>query len=153
MAGLPEISEVICTVRMRLVVSHTCTQPMSGEFRYRSEDPYAVEAQFRTGGEEKVRWVFARETLIAGLRTTAGAGDVKIWPSRTGGEDVVVIALESPEGNALLEAPREALQTFLRRTSSVVPPGQEWRYIDVDELLHVAAPRAEGRRRSRTDGV
>ncbi len=72
--------------------------------RYDTADPYAVHATFHTGAEETVEWVFARD-LLAEACTGPGTGDVRVWPSRSHGQGVVCIALSSPEGEALLEAP------------------------------------------------
>lgn len=136
----PETSEVVCEVSMRLVVSSDSSRSVPTRLRYRPSDPYAIEASFQTGPGKLVRWFFAREILAAGLRTSAGSGDVKIRPSVSVGREVVCITLQSPEGTALLEAPRAALQRFLRRTNGLVAPGDEGRHVDVDELLKLTAP-------------
>ena len=53
---------------------------------------------------------------------------------------MVCIALSSPEGEALLEAPARALESFLKRTDAAVPPGTEHRHFDLDqELSHILA--------------
>jgi hypothetical protein len=65
---------------------------------------------------------------------------VRVWPSRSHGQGVVCIALSSPEGEALLEAPARALESFLKRTDAAVPPGTEHRHFDLDqELSHILA--------------
>jgi len=52
----------------------------------------------------------------------------------------VCLALSSPEGEALLEAPARALESFLKRTNTAVPPGLEHRFYDLDaELVHLFA--------------
>lgn len=135
----PDTSEVVCEVSMRLVVSRKSSMPVPTRLRYRQSDPYAIEAWFRTGPDELVHWVFSRELLAAGLRTSAGAMDVKIRPAVSHGTEVVFITLQSPEGTALLEAPRVALQKFLRRTNGLVAPGDERRHVDVDELFKLTA--------------
>jgi hypothetical protein len=108
--------------------------------RYDTADPYAVHATFHTGAEETVEWVFARDLLAEGLHRPTGTGDVRVWPSRSHGQGVVCIALSSPEGEALLEAPARALESFLKRTDAAVPPGTEHRHFDLDtELSHILA--------------
>ena len=93
-----------------------------------------------TGAEETVEWVFARDLLAEGLHRPTGTGDVRVWPSRSHGQGVVCIALSSPEGEALLEAPARALESFLKRTDAAVPPGTEHRHFDLDqELSHILA--------------
>ncbi|MFD7446944.1 SsgA family sporulation/cell division regulator, partial [Streptomyces sp. NPDC059909] len=47
---------------------------------------------------------------------------------------VVCIELSSPEGHALLEAPKRAVKAFLKCTDDVVPPGTEHLHFDVDSL-------------------
>jgi hypothetical protein len=103
--------------------------------RYDSDDPHAVHATFHTGENETVEWVFARDLLGEGLREPTGYGDVRVWPSRSRGAEVVCISLSSPEGHALLEAPADDLRVFLNRTYVTVPPGTEHLHIDLDSEL------------------
>ncbi|MFJ5779047.1 SsgA family sporulation/cell division regulator [Streptomyces sp. NPDC093094] len=135
----PDTSEVVCEVGMRLVVSSSSSARVPTKLRYRRSDPYAIEAWFRTGPDEEVHWVFSRELLAAGLRTPAGEMDVKIRPAVTVGTEVVHITLQTSEGTALLEAPRAAVQRFLRRTNELVAPGDERRHVNMDDLLELAA--------------
>ncbi|MFD5633685.1 SsgA family sporulation/cell division regulator [Streptomyces sp. NPDC127077] len=140
-----EASQVVCNVGMRLVVSSSSSMPVPTTLRYRSSDPYAIEAWFRASPTELVRWVFSREILAAGLRTSAGVMDVKMRPAVSVGMEVVFITLQSPEGTALLEAPRAALQKFLRQTFDLVAPGDEGQHVDVDELFKLTARSAQER--------
>jgi hypothetical protein len=137
--GRPDTSEVTCEVSMRLVISSSSSAPVPAKLRYRRSDPYAIEAWFRTGPNEHVHWVFSRELLTAGLRTSTGVMDVKIRPAVSVGTEIVFITLQSPEGTALLEAPRAALQKFLRRTNDLVAPGDERRHVNMDELFELSA--------------
>ena len=43
--------------------------PLAAELRYTTQDPLAVEALFDDGGDEPVRWVFARDLLSSDLTT------------------------------------------------------------------------------------
>ena len=104
---------VSCELHLRLVVSSESSLPVPAGLRYDTADPYAVHATFHTGAEETVEWVFARDLLAEGLHRPTGTGDVRVWPSRSHGQGVVCIALSSPEGEALLEAPARALESFL----------------------------------------
>lgn len=113
---------VSCELHLRLVVSSESSLPVPAGLRYDTADPYAVHATFHTGAEETVEWVFARDLLAEGLHRPTGTGDVRVWPSRSHGQGVVCIALSSPEGEALLEAPARALESFLKRTDAAVPP-------------------------------
>lgn len=131
---------VSCRLHLRLVVSSESSLPVPAGLRYDTADPYAVHATFHTGAEETVEWVFARDLLAEGLHRPTGTGDVRVWPSRSHGQGVVCIALSSPEGEALLEAPARALESFLKRTDAAVPPGTEHRHFDLDtELSHILA--------------
>ncbi|MFF3787450.1 SsgA family sporulation/cell division regulator [Streptomyces sp. NPDC001933] len=144
--------EVTCTVQFGLVVSDASPLPLPAELRYRPTDPYAIEATFHTGLDEHVSWVFARETVAAGLRTHAGAGDVKIWPRNGSSAETICISLGSPEGMAVLEVPRAALQTFLRRTNDLVLPGTEWQHVDIDGAFDLTTLQVkEDQRQTRTD--
>ena len=52
-------------------------------------------------------------------------GDVRVWPAKAAGRSVVLIALSSPGGDALLEAPAAPVSAWLERTLRLVPPGSE----------------------------
>ncbi|MGH3341412.1 MAG: SsgA family sporulation/cell division regulator [Carbonactinosporaceae bacterium] len=126
---------VTCELHLRLVVSSDSSVPVPAGLRYETSDPYAVHARFYTGDNESVDWVFARDLLNEGIERPTGAGDVRVWPARSRGHNVVCIALSSPEGQALLEAPARTLESFLARTHTAVPPGCEHQHIDIDAEL------------------
>lgn len=131
---------VSCELQLRLVVSSGSSVPVPAELRYETSDPYAVHATFHTGESETVGWVFARDLLADGLRCASGCGDVRVWPVRRRDQELVCLALSSPEGHALLEAPARSLQSFLERTNAAVRPGTEHRYFDIDvELAQLLA--------------
>jgi Streptomyces sporulation and cell division protein, SsgA len=125
---------VTCQLDLQLVVPGESTVPLAVVLRYTAADPYAVHAEFRTGVDESVDWVFARDLLAAGIARPAGEGDVRVWPSAgSAGEGVVFVALASPDGQALLQAPAAALTDFLHRTHALVPEGME--ALDLDATL------------------
>lgn len=128
-------TSVTCELQLRLVVSSESSLPVPAGLRYDSADPYAVHASFHTGGNETVDWVFARDLLAEGLRRPTGCGDVRVWPSRNRGQGIVCIALSSPEGEALLEAPAPELSNFLERTYATVAAGDESMHLDIDAAL------------------
>ncbi|MGY1583945.1 SsgA family sporulation/cell division regulator [Streptomyces sp. MN13] len=128
-------STVTCELHMHLVLSSESSRRVPASLRYDTADPYAVHAAFHTGAEETADWVFARESLAEGLHRPTGIGDVQVWPSRSHGLDVVCIALNSEEGEALLHAPAKALESFLRRTDAAVPPGTEHGHLNLDQEL------------------
>lgn len=102
---------------------------------YDVADPYAVHATFRTGQGEGVSWVFARELLALGVNRPSGDGDVRVWPSFSAGDEVVFIGLTSPDGEALLQAPKRDLLDFLGRTSSICAQGREADHLDLDRAI------------------
>ncbi|MCK8676659.1 MULTISPECIES: SsgA family sporulation/cell division regulator [Streptomyces] len=111
---------------------------------YRGDDPYAVRITFHTGSPQPVCWTFARELLVEGVHGPCGHGDVRIWPTAVDGAPVVLLALSSPEGEALLEAPAGSLATWLERTLDAVPPGAEDGQRGLDDTLAGVLARATG---------
>jgi len=127
-------ASVTCELDVRLVVPGEASVPVPVVLQYDSVDPYAVQATFRTGGQG-VDWVFARELIAAGVNRPVGQGDVRVWPSTDPDDEVVYLALSSPDGKALREAPAAVLRVFVARTALIVPPGEEYRYLDLDSTL------------------
>src|ERR671919_1485178 len=110
--------------------------PLNGILHYDASDPLAVTALFNDGGDQPVRWVFARDLLEAGLDQSAGEGDVLIWPTRdAAGRPAIHIRLRSPHGDALLEACADELERFLSATHRLVPPGSEHRHLDLEGTI------------------
>jgi hypothetical protein len=103
--------------------------------RYDVADPFAVHATFCTGQGDGVSWVFARELLTTGVHRASGEGDVRVWPSWNAGHEVIFIALTSPDGEALLQAPTRALMEFLSCTYSLCAQGQERDHLDLDRAI------------------
>lgn len=126
--------DVDVEVTLRLVVPESGPVPLQVALRYSAADPYAVRAVFR-GGEATVEWVFARDLLITGLTEASGLGDVHVWPSRGPDGDLVVIALSSPDGRAVLQADADDLRRFVASTVSVVAPGSEEVHLDLDSVI------------------
>lgn len=114
---------------------------MPARFTYRSDDPYAVHITFHIGSESPVHWTFARELLVEGVFRPCGQGDVRVWPTKSQGRSVVLMALSSPDGDALLEAPAAIVSAWLERTLRVVPPGSEAERLRIDDgLAELLAP-------------
>ncbi|MEE1752285.1 SsgA family sporulation/cell division regulator [Streptomyces sp. SP18CS02] len=112
---------------------------------YRTDDPYAVHIAFHIGSEHPVNWTFARDLLVEGVFGPCGDGDVRIRPSRAGGRAVVLLALSSPDGDALLRAPRAQVSAWLERTLRIVPPGSESGRLGIDDgLTELLARAADG---------
>ena len=110
--------------------------PLCAELRYSAQDPLAVEALFDDGRPDPVRWVLARDLLSAGLDRRTGDGDVIVWPTQDAlDRSAVHLRLRSPNGDALLEAPADAVAAFLAETARLVPLGTEYQHLDVDAAL------------------
>jgi hypothetical protein len=126
-------TDVEVQITLNLVVPESAPVPLQVGLRYSAADPYAVRAAFR-GSEATVEWVFARDLLLGGMREPTGAGDVHVWPGRSG-EDSVHISLSSPDGRAVLQADRRDLVRFLDATTSLVPLGAEEVHMDLDDVI------------------
>jgi hypothetical protein len=128
-------------LELRLVLSPEHSVPVPARLRYRTDDPYAVQMIFHIGSGRPVRWTFARELLVEGVFRPCGHGDVRVWPTKVGGRGVVLMALSSPDGDALLEAPAAQLSAWLERTLRAVPPGSEAGRLGIDAgLAELLAP-------------
>ncbi|MFI6941714.1 SsgA family sporulation/cell division regulator [Streptomyces sp. NPDC050418] len=132
-------------LELRLVLSPERSIPVPARLTYRTDDPYAVHITFHVNTDQPVNWTFARELLVEGVFRPCGHGDVRIWPTKVEGRSVVLMALSSPDGDALLEAPAAAVSSWLERTLRVVPPGAESGQLGIDEgLAELLAPAPRG---------
>ncbi|MEU7280861.1 SsgA family sporulation/cell division regulator [Streptomyces sp. NPDC045431] len=122
-------------LELNLVLSPERSIPVPARLTYRTDDPYAVHITFHVGSDHPVHWTFARELLVEGVFRPCGHGDVRIWPTTLDGRAVVLMALTSPDGDALLEVPAVAVSAWLERTLRVVPPGAEAEQLGLDEEL------------------
>ncbi|MCU1693623.1 MAG: sporulation and cell division protein SsgA [Frankiales bacterium] len=138
---MTRIATVQTELELRLVVPGGPSLPVLAGLRYESADPWAVRVAFQTGakdedgGEGTVEWMFARQLLTDGVAKTVGEGDVRVWPSASGGARVVNLAMASPSGSALFEIDRDALVEFLQQTYLAVPTGSEEEVVDLDAEL------------------
>ncbi len=120
---------------LRLVVPEHTAVPLVASLSYRGDDPYAVRMAFHVGMDEPVEWIFARELLVAGPEAGSGDGDVQVWPAPGTDGEVLNIALSSPFGQALFEAPAAAIAEFVQRTYQIVPAGREGEFVDLESEL------------------
>ncbi|MCU1672010.1 MAG: sporulation and cell division protein SsgA [Frankiales bacterium] len=139
---MTSIATVSAELELRLVVPGGPSLPVLANLRYESADPWAVRVGFQTGaknedgsGDGVVEWMFARQLLTDGVAKTVGEGDVRVWPSKVGGEHFVNLAMASPSGSALFEIDRDALVQFLQQTYLAVPTGAEDEVVDIDAEL------------------
>ncbi|MES9519853.1 SsgA family sporulation/cell division regulator [Streptomyces capoamus] len=122
-------------LELRLILSPERSIPVPARLGYRSDDPYAVHIAFHIDSAHPVTWTFARELLVEGVFRPCGHGDVRVWPTKADGRGVVVMALGSPDGDALLEAPAAQLSAWLERTLRTVPRGAETGRLGIDDAL------------------
>ncbi|OON72644.1 SsgA family sporulation/cell division regulator [Streptomyces tsukubensis] len=123
-------------LELKLILSPERSVAVPARLSYRTGDPYAVHIAFHVGSAQAVHWTFARELLVEGVFRPSGHGDVRVWPTRVERRDVVLMALSSPDGEALLEAPAMAVSAWLERTLRVVPPGSEAAGLGIDDGLN-----------------
>ncbi|MFD5509590.1 SsgA family sporulation/cell division regulator [Streptomyces sp. NPDC127051] len=122
-------------LELKLVLSLERSVAVPARLVYLTEDPYAVHITFHTGSSTPVNWTFARALLVEGVFRPCGQGDVRIWPTKVDNRAVLCMALSSPDGDALLEAPSSAVSAWLERTLRVVPPGTEADRLGLDAAL------------------
>jgi hypothetical protein len=134
--GRPRSDAVRREIQLGLVVPGDDAVPVPATLCYDITDPYAVRAEFITGMTEGVSWIFARDLLMEGVQQPTGEGDVRVWPATSPDGPVVLISLDSPDGQALLSAPLHDVVDFVEHTRSVVPQGQESKHLDLDAALN-----------------
>ncbi|GEC09366.1 sporulation protein SsgA [Streptomyces spinoverrucosus] len=122
-------------LELKLILSPERSVPVPARLSYRTDDPYAVHISFHINSEQPVNWTFARDLLVEGVFRPCGKGDVRVWPSKVNGRGVVLMALSSPDGDALLEAPAAQVSAWHERTLRVVPPGSEGEQLGIDDGL------------------
>ncbi|MEV5513424.1 SsgA family sporulation/cell division regulator [Streptomyces flaveolus] len=122
-------------LELRLILSPEYGVPVPARLTYLADDPYAVRITFHVDSGHPVHWTFARELLVEGVFRPCGHGDVRVWPSKAEGRSVVLMALSSPDGDALLEAPSAQVSAWLERTLRAVPPGSEGARLGLDDGL------------------
>ncbi|MFE4954864.1 SsgA family sporulation/cell division regulator [Streptomyces sp. NPDC056653] len=122
-------------LELKLVLSPERSIPVPARLTYRAEDPYAVHITFHIGSDFPVHWTFARDLLVEGVFRPCGHGDVRIRPTKIQGRNVICVALTSPDGDALLEAPSAAVAAWVERTLRLVPPGTETERLGIDAGL------------------
>ncbi|MFD7390546.1 SsgA family sporulation/cell division regulator [Streptomyces sp. NPDC059852] len=122
-------------LELRLILSPERSVPVPARLGYHSDDPYAVHVTFHIGSAQPVHWTFSRDLLVEGVFRPCGHGDVRVWPTKSDGRGVVLMALSSPDGDALLEAPAAQVSAWLERTLRAVPPGTEAGRLGIDDAL------------------
>ncbi len=130
----PNAETVARDVEMRILLDNGTSVPMPCTLCYTLQDPFAVSASFRSS-EGSVTWVFGRELLKAGTRTSAGEGDIRISPRHAASRSMLHLELSSPSGQAIMEGPLASVTDFLDATYELLPEGYEWQYLNFDTAL------------------
>jgi acylphosphatase len=132
--GRTELPAVSMSLNLRMVQTDMSI-PVTTRFHYSAVDPFEVRAEFLTTSGS-VEWRFARDLLVEGLVMKSGDGDISVWPETTDeGMNKVYLCLDSPDGEALLEAEADDMADFVQAVTRAVPIGQESRYINMDLVL------------------
>ena len=114
-----------------ILISDPTLPAVHAEFRYRSDDPFAVQLLLSIDQSPAITWVFGRDLVLAGVRGPAGMGDVQVFPVHDG----TIIELRSGDHAARLLAHTPDLMDFLDETSQIVPTGSESAYFEIDSDL------------------
>ncbi|WP_055585811.1 SsgA family sporulation/cell division regulator [Peterkaempfera griseoplana] len=122
-------------VAVHVAVADEPPASLPAELRYDRSDPYAVCLSVGTTATGRVDWVFARSLLAKGTSRPVGAGDVLVAPWQCDHRPWVRIVVRSPAGSAALDIDASAVTAFLERASTVVPPGVEGLYLDLDRVV------------------
>lgn len=113
------------------------------QLTWRSCDPLAVTMELVSRPEHPAlpqgTWVAPRDSLRTGLDSPVGDGDVRITPQPVAGDrgQAAEVRLNLSDGDrqsvVVLEA--EPLRSFLDRTESFVPAGEELPEHELDEVI------------------
>jgi hypothetical protein len=130
-----EAQVVTEAMEMEFVDGEGTSTPLAASFSYDATDPYAVSILFK-GDPVPVRWTFARELLIEGFYEPTGDGDVHVWPCLSAsGNAVVILELNSPSGEVLVQVSSRAVSSFIHQMIAAVPVGAEADLLDFDDEL------------------
>ena len=122
-------------MQMEFVDNEGTATPLAASFEFSTTDPYAVSILFQ-GEPTPVRWTFARDLLIEGFYEPTGDGDVHVWPCLSAeGNAVVILELNSPSGEVLIQVSSRAVSTFIHQMLEMVPQGAEGELVDFDTEL------------------
>ena len=122
-------------MRMEFVDTEGLSTPLNAEFEYDPADPFAVSILFKAE-PVPVRWTFARELLVEGFYEPTGDGDVHVWPCLSAeGSAVVILELNSPSGEVLVQVSSRAVSAFVQQMLTAVPQGSEADLLDFDNEL------------------
>jgi hypothetical protein len=122
-------------MQMEFVDNEGTATPLTASLEFSTADPYAVSILFH-GEPTPVRWTFARDLLTEGFFEPTGDGDVHVWPCLSAeGNAVVILELNSPSGEVLIQVSSRAVSTFIQQMLAMVPLGSEGDLVDFDTEL------------------
>ncbi len=122
-------------IQMEFVDDEGTSTPLAASFEFDPADPFAVSVLFKAE-PVPVRWTFARDLLVEGFYEPTGDGDVHVWPCLSAeGSAVVILELNSPSGEVLVQVSSRAVSNFVRHMLAVVPQGAEADLLDFDTEL------------------
>lgn len=110
------------------------------EMKYDETKPYELTFAFRQACKDvdcselhEEEWIVGRDLITEGLDSELwiGVGDIRL---RRASHNKIEIYLNAPEGDATITVPRRVLKDFIRRTETVVRPGEESGQYDWDIL-------------------
>ncbi len=119
-------------VSMECIDLDGLSAPIAADLAYDAADPFAVTIVFKAE-PASARWTFARDLLIDGSYEPTGDGDVHVWPCLSSeGSAVVIIELNSPSGEVLVQVSSRDVDAFVRHMLALVPLGAEDELLDFD---------------------
>jgi hypothetical protein len=134
-AEVTDEDPIVCRTSVHVTVADEPPVPLPAEYRSSAADPYAVCLSLGAPSVPSVDWVFARSLLARGLSRPTGSGDVVVFPKHRWTPATTRILLRTRAGAALLEVPSATVTAFLDRTHRLVPPGTEYRHLDLDRVV------------------
>lgn len=138
------VSSTSCGMFVTLqAVTPSGAADLIGVLRYQQNDPFAVRLECHPPAQPSVSWLFARETLEAGLRGRAGCGHVVVSAGLGAERGRVFILLSNEESHCVLRGDAERFKGFLAASKQLVPYGQEHRHINLDALITSCSPAPE----------
>lgn len=134
-AGLPSDSAEM-EMAVHQILSPGVRATIRARFCYASDDPFAVTVDLFTTERDSVIWTLSRDLLDAGMRHTAGLGDVRVWPTPTpSGKRLLNLSVGPFPDSAHFVMDVERMKKWLDRTYEIVPAGSESGLIDWDAAI------------------
>jgi len=90
------------------------------------ESPLVVNFDFDVEGVA-AKWMFSRDLVAEGCYSPNGVGDgdCRFWADNDGTTDMLTVLISSPEGEAVLDVPRQSVLFFLETCDAQVRRGSK----------------------------